>query len=114
MKIFVICSVRGATEEYKKFLEEYAERLIELGHEVYLPHKDTKQNQIGIQICRDNREGIRNTDEVHVSYRETSTGTHFDMGMAFALGKKVRIIDSDPFNEKKSFARFLWEWESGK
>ena len=36
MKIFVICTVREATEEYKNRLENYVARLEQEGHAVYL------------------------------------------------------------------------------
>jgi nucleoside 2-deoxyribosyltransferase len=57
-----------------------------------------------------NRGAIRVADEVHIFYSSKSQGTHFDMGVAFALDKKIIIVESEEFGEGKSFARMLTEW----
>jgi len=43
-KIFIICTVRGASEEYKKKLEDYVAKLESEGNQVHLPHRDTNHN----------------------------------------------------------------------
>lgn len=110
MKIFIICSVRGATKDYQNRLEAYAKELQDDGHFVHLPHKDTIQTTTGIHICRQNRNAIRNADEIHIFYNKTSQGTHFDMGVAFALNKRIKIIENEEFGEGKSYPRMLTEW----
>jgi hypothetical protein len=40
--IFVICSVRGASAEYRMKLENYVADLEEGGYHVHLPHRDTE------------------------------------------------------------------------
>lgn len=109
-RIFIICSVRNTTDEYKTILENYTQALEKEGHIVHLPHRDTNQLATGFEICSQNLEAIKNADEVHIFYSSKSTGTHFDMGVAFALNKKIRLISNEAFDEKKSFARFLCEW----
>jgi len=32
------------------------------------------------------------------------------MGVAFALGKKINVIENEQYDEGKSFARMLVEW----
>jgi len=44
MKIFLICSVRDATDEEKIEQEEYIKRLERAGHGVHWPPRDTDQN----------------------------------------------------------------------
>jgi nucleoside 2-deoxyribosyltransferase len=55
-------------------------------------------------------EAIKSADEIHVFYDSKSQGTHFDMGMAFALGKKIVVVENEPYEEGKSFQRMLDEW----
>jgi len=113
-KIFIICPVRDADLETKKRLEDYAAALEKEGHRVHLPHRDTNQSDtIGYKICLTNLIAIKHADEVHVFYTNTSTGTHFDLGMAFALNKKLVIIDIvEPYEpNKKSFPRMMKHWE---
>lgn len=112
MKIFIICTVRSATKEYVENLENYVLNLEKEGHNVYAPHRDTNQNALGYDICKQNMQGIIDADEVHIFYNSKSQGTHFDMGVAFALNKKIVVIENEPLTEGKSFQRMLVEWES--
>ena len=112
MKVFIICTVRGATEEYKKELEDYVAKLESQGHEVHLPHRDTNQNATGIEICKENATAIFASNEVHIFYNELSQGTHFDMGVAFVLNKKIKVIKNGEITVGKSFSRMLLEWEN--
>ena len=113
-KIFIICPVRDADSETKQRLEDYAAGLEKEGHRVHLPHRDTDQSDtIGYKICLTNMVAIKHADEVHVFYTNTSTGTHFDLGMAFALCKNIVIVDiAEPYEpNKKSFPRMMKHWE---
>jgi len=117
MNIFIICTVRDATEEYLKRLEDYVGKLNAQGHYVHFPPRDTNQKDEetgGYRICSDNRIGIIWADEVHISYNEKSTGTHFDLGMAFALNKKIHVFDCPPIDESipKSFPKMMRYWEN--
>jgi len=110
MKIFIICSVRGATEEYKNKLEDYVKSLEHYGFDVHLPHIDTDQSNSGLQICEDNLSAIRRSDQIHIFYSSKSQGTHFDMGMAFALDKEIHIVENEEYGKGKSYPRMLDEW----
>jgi len=112
MKIFVICTVRGASEEYKKKLEDYVKSLEDKGNIVHLPHRDTNQDANGIDICMQNAIAIKEANEVHIFYNNSSQGTHFDMGVSFALGKKIIIVENEEVSIGKSFQRMLIEWET--
>lgn len=111
-KIFVICSVRGTTNEYKKKLETYVKILEARGDKIHLPHRDINQKNTGLGICTENMMGIKNADEVHIFYNSKSQGTHFDMGAAFAFNKKIIVVENEVYVEGKSFARMLTEWEN--
>jgi hypothetical protein len=87
------------------------------GAEVHLPHRDTDQEQSGLEICMQNAMAINLSNEVHVFYNKDSQGTHFDMGVAFALaeiaGKNIKIVPVDvtyDITKGKSFPRMLDEW----
>jgi nucleoside 2-deoxyribosyltransferase len=109
-KVFIICTVRGATKDYIVKLENYVHDLEESGVEVHLPHRDTNQKAKGYEICHENAVAIAQANEVHIFYNGTSQGTHFDMGVAFALGKKLVIVENEEFGEGKSYPRMLTEW----
>ena len=114
-RIFIICTVRGASEEYKKKLEDYVAKLESEGNHVHLPHRDTKQDAGGYDICMQNMMAISNADEIHIFYNPDSQGTHFDLGVSFALNKKLLIVENIEFGAGKSFARMITEWqEKGK
>ena len=113
MKIFRICSVRGASTETLAAQESYVRALEEQGHEVHYPPRDTDQGAAGIAICAQNLAAIAASDEVHVWYTPDSQGTHFDMGMAFALDKTVRVPRTVEYGPGKSYARMLDEWAFG-
>ena len=110
-KIFVICSVRGMDENYRRKLEDYVTFLEIQGHKVHLPHRDTDQTAKGFDICMQNANAITKADEVHIFYNSKSQGTHFDMGVAFALRKKLVIVETEELTEGKSFTRMLNEWQ---
>lgn len=110
MKVFIICTVRNAAPAYRVRLEKYVLSLEQGGHMVHLPHRDTNQCGKGYEINRANMEAIKKADEVHIFYNPESQGTHFDMGVSFALGKKIRIVESVPIPEGKSYQGLLSEW----
>jgi nucleoside 2-deoxyribosyltransferase len=112
VKIFIIGGVRGASEEWKSRLEEHAARLKAAGHSVHLPHRDTDQKAQGLEICRQNLAAIARSDEVHLFYRPDSQGTHFDMGVAFALGKSLKVIGSPNPEHGKTYLGMAQIWES--
>lgn len=108
--IFIICTVRNASDEYKLKLENYVKSLEDKGFIVHLPHRDTNQEATGLEICRENMHAIIKADEVHIFYNPDSQGTHFDMGVAFALGKKIIVVENVEYGPGKSYPRMLDEW----
>lgn len=121
--IFIICTVRGADPEYVQKLEAYVASLEAEGHVVHLPHRDTDQTQSGFDICIQNADSIILAHEIHVFYKGTSQGTHFDLGGVFMFNrliqlghmvtketKKLVIVENEQFGEGKSYPRMLTEW----
>lgn len=111
LKIFIICPVRNSSDNTKRKLEDYVTSLEKDGYIVHLPHRDTDQEDTGLDICRENLQAIIEADRIDIFYTGGSMGTHFDMGMAFALGKHIRIVENEKYGAGKSFPRMLDEWK---
>jgi nucleoside 2-deoxyribosyltransferase len=96
-------------------MSETAELVRELeqdGWAVHWPPRDTDQmDQTGYRICEDNREAIRRADVVFVVWDGKSKGSLFDLGMAFAMEKPVRVVELPPETEERSLQKMVREWE---
>jgi hypothetical protein len=113
MKIFLICPVRNVTTEQKQNIEAYVSSLETQGHVVHWPQRDTQQDDpIGTRICADNRQAIINADEIHAWWSSNSTGSLFDLGMAWMLRKSLVIANPSDvqLTESKSFDNVLLHW----
>lgn len=118
-KVFIICPVRGASDEEKEFLDKYINDLESEGCVVHYPSRDTNQNDPnGIGICEINREAIKYSNEIHIFWKNVggkvgSVGSVFDFGMTFAMlliyRKKIVIINKDEVKttSHKSFENVL-------
>ena len=97
MKILII-----GTTAYQMKMRVHALALADKGHICKLPAFDFFSGT-EIQMCTHNKELILWADEVHVLWDGRSTGTIFDLGMCFALNKKIKTI----YLEKKNFVNLL-------
>jgi hypothetical protein len=114
-KIFMICPVRGITEAENSVLLDYIAGLEEVGAKVHYPPRDTNQDDsIGLKICSQNRTEIKKSLGVSLYYNPTSTGTVFDVGMAFMAEKPMFIINIDTLKKPNltDFEMFLSEYAS--
>jgi nucleoside 2-deoxyribosyltransferase len=111
VKIFMICPVRKVTPEFREMVRVQVELREQHGHKVHWPERDTNQAADSIGICEQNRTAIEQADEVHVCYDGESTGCLFDLGVAFALGKRVVAVPEcvPPMTEGKSFTNLIWQ-----
>lgn len=110
MRIYIICPVRGISESTRSAIAAYVTGLEEK-HEVYWPLRDTPQDDpIGVEICRYNRRAIETCDEVWVWWDPTSAGSKFDLGIAWALRKPLRLIRQVTQTTHKSFENVLLCW----
>jgi len=63
-----------------------------LAESCYIPGRDTAQTH-GDEILRENLSAMKESDpDVYVIWDGASQGTLFDMGCAYALGKKIHPI----------------------
>jgi len=105
MKICIICPVRKGVP---KKVENYVAKLEARGDLVYYPPRDNPQEDTtGYYICFTMSEAIRKADEVHIWYSPDSQGVHFDLGIAFVLRKKIRLINNPPDGEGKSYIKVI-------
>lgn len=111
-RIFLICPVRGISDEEKELIDKYVEKLENEGYKVHLPYRDTDQNdKIGLRILKDNTKALQKADEIHIWYNKNSRGSIFDFGEAFILGKPIIIANPEAVKptEEKSFENVLLE-----
>jgi nucleoside 2-deoxyribosyltransferase len=108
MKTFLICPVRGHSPEETQEIVASLERE---GWGVHWPPRDTDQaDPTGLRICADNRRAIAQADAVHVVWDGQSQGCLFDLGMAFAMGKRIIPIRLPDLTDGKSFQNMVTEW----
>ena len=114
MNIFLACPVRNVDEKFRLGIEAEIAHLESHGHTVHYPPRDTNQNDSsGLRICLDNCQAIRDADVVYVAWDGQSQGVLFDLGMAFAMGKAVRVLgDFMPeATDGKSFQNMVYKLE---
>lgn len=108
-RIYIICPVRGVTEEQAKEIMKYVETLENNGDVCHFPPRDVKQDSdTGIDICQRHLEAMECCEEVHIFWDASSKGSHFDLGMAFAMGlpwKLIRNYTED--TEGKSYLKVI-------
>ena len=108
MRSFLICPVRNKPPElYAAIVSELESR----GFSVHWPPRDTDQHDpSGFRICQDNARAIRDASVVHVVWDGHSQGCLFDLGVAFAYGKRVEPIELPPVTDGKSFQNMIRVW----
>lgn len=109
MKTYIICAVRNATPERVSAIRAYAEKQRALGHGVHFPPDDAPQEDpTGLAICETHLAAMKSSDEVRVFWDVKSSGSHFDLGMAYALGKPiVPVAVEQPDGPEKSYWKVI-------
>jgi len=113
MKIYIICSVRNATDAQVAHARRYTAGLRQKGHTVFWPYENAPQDDpTGFDIVSLERERIAEADRIDVLWDVESSGSHFDLGMAFALRKPIkRVITWQPDKSGKSYWKVMERWE---
>jgi hypothetical protein len=109
MNIYIICAVRNASPERVAEIRSYAEAKRAEGHHVHFPPDDAPQDDpTGEAICRTHVTAMRCSDEVHVLGDVRSSGSHFDLGMAYALGRRIVPVSCElPDGQEKSYWKVM-------
>lgn len=109
---FLICPVRGLPPDAHAAI---VSKLEAEGYDVHWPPRDTNQDDpTGYNICLQNATAIYCADVVHVIWDGKSQGCLFDLGVAFALAKKIIPIELPPATEGKSFQNMMRDWAGQK
>lgn len=109
MKIVICCPIRLADKSQNQEALDYIARLKSEGHEVF-SYWDTLMEACptGADILNRHLEAVQNADEVHVFWTNNSTGTHFEIGTAVAMNKKIVIVRCyDPVLPGQSYLKAL-------
>ena len=114
MYIYVICPVRNVTEEQTKEIADYVAALEKEGHRVHYPPRDVNQNdETGINIVGAHMAAMRAVNRVDIFWDKTSSGSHFDLGMAMANGKRIKLVKTyQEDNPGKSYVKVMQTIES--
>ena len=112
-KIFLIRPVRHITPNLAASIEAYRDFRESLGDEVYDPARDTIQDLPGLEICYRNMTAITEADEICIAWDGESQGCLFDLGIAFALHKKIHpVVGLFPrMTNGKSFQNMVYDYE---
>lgn len=108
--IFLICPVRNADPATNERIAAYVAGLEAAGYKVHWPTRNTRQTEDALYICGANRFALEKADEVHVWWDPESEGSVFDLGMAFANRKTIRIANRPSVKwapGEKSFTNLL-------
>ena len=103
-KIFLICPVRNATDEQRKWIENFVSEKTKKGYIIHAPHLHTKQTDLfgGYAICKQNGEAVASSSEIDMYYDQSSTGSVFDLGVAYALHKPLKVLNEEKITYDKN------------
>jgi hypothetical protein len=112
-QVYLICPVRGCSEDVKKQMDEYVDNLEKGDYCVHYPPRDVDQSGTADEICQAHRDAMELTDEVHAWWDPDSKGSHFDFGMAYAFAILYNIkfvLANDPEQTPhKSYTNYFRE-----
>jgi nucleoside 2-deoxyribosyltransferase len=108
-KAHLICPVRNVTGEQQREIDDYCKGLEAQGYIVHNPiYAVNQDDETGFNICKGHLESMRESDIIHIFWDVNSKGSHFDLGMVFALDKPVVLVKNyQPDNEGKSYAKVM-------
>ncbi len=113
-KIFLICPVRNATNKQRKWIEDFVRDKYSEGYTIHAPHLHTRQTDLfgGYAICKQNAEAVASSQEIDIYYDQASTGSVFDLGVAYALHKPLRLLNKEDiiFNDSDLIDSIVKAW----
>ncbi len=113
-KIFLICPVRNANNEQRKWIEDYVANRLDAGYIIHAPHLHTRQTDLfgGYAICKQNAEAVASSSEVVIYYDQSSTGSVFDLGVSYALNKPLVLLNKNEivFDDNDFIDNIIKSW----
>ncbi len=109
MNRYILSPVTNVTPEEVEIIETWVAAREAEGDEVHLPWRDIDQVALtGIECCRKNLEAMEDADIIDVYWNPTkSPGSIFDLGMAFALGKRWTLINTVEADNEHSLEQLI-------
>lgn len=103
--VYLICPVRRCTPEVRAEMDGYVANLERLGYEVHYPPRDVDQSNDdgGVRICIEHLDAMLGVDEVHIWWDNESSGSHFDLGMAYMLNAVRTMLHLKLSDEDKVY-----------
>lgn len=98
-EVYLLCPVRKATAEEREFLEYYKSEMSARNFNAHYPATDTNQEADlgGYRICMDHCSEEERATQIHIYWKEDSTGSYVDLGTCLFLhykyGKKIKVIN---------------------
>jgi len=113
MRIHLICPVRDVTPEQQAEIDDYVRQLEAEGHVVHNPkYAVDQEDPTGWHICEGHYNSMVQSERVDIFWDVNSKGSHFDLGMAFALGIPVKVVKLyEPDTEGKSYVKVMYEMQ---
>lgn len=107
--IYLICPVRNVTKKEKKYLDDYVKKVEAEGKRVHYPPRDVEQDDVARRITYKHKEAMKKVKEVHVYWNRESTGSFFDLGMAYITEKPIFLVNREMIKKTphKSFQNVL-------
>jgi hypothetical protein len=110
--IYLICPIRNITLTEKEHLEGYVAFLEKCARKVHYPPRDVNQvDSVGLRILSEHRQAMKKADYIDCYFNPQSSGSSFDFGMAYQLGKLPwHIINNADIKEEnlQDFDRFIF------
>ena len=106
--IYLICPVRDCLPEVKIQMDKYVIGLEAEGKKVHYPPRDVDQSLGEYDICSKHRLSMKDCKEVHIWWDRSSTGSHFDLGMAFMLlifNPYLKIVLANPIDVPETISK---------
>lgn len=110
---FLIRPIRNVPDELNKIIIAYRDDLESKGSLIYDPFRNTEQegDPIGLRICTDNKNAIKNSKIIRIYNDPTSYGSMFDLGMTFMAEKPLLLVNPETLSETSEYmAEFLSDY----
>lgn len=109
MNIYIICPVRNCSPNQLNKITKYVSKLEREGHEVHFPPRDANQNDpTGFKIIQTHSQAMKKAGRIDIFWDKNSKGSHFDLGMAFLLDKKIKLVETfHKDHDGKSFVKIM-------
>ena len=117
MKRYVLSPVTNVTLEEVGDIQAWVKEKEKGGDTVHLPWRDIDQKGLsGTGCCLQNLKAMQECDVVDIYWNpERSPGSIFDLGMAFALGKRIHTINRVVYDSKHTLEQLIVEgWEQAR